>query len=76
MPVGCIDHLSPSQRSASVAGAPEPGNRAPTAMHAVGDEQEMALRTACPRLGVRWMDHRVPFHFSASVNDLRALSLK
>jgi len=68
--VGCTAHAEPFQASASVAEAitacsPLLVPSAPTAVHAVSDEQETACNA--PEAGVAWVAHSLPFHRSARV---------
>jgi hypothetical protein len=66
--VAWIDHRLPFHRSARVLALGVKGLEAPAAMHVVVDVQATPLRKPLPwgGLGVAWIDHRVPFHRSAS----------
>lgn len=61
-------HLVPFHRSARVLALGVKGLEAPAAIHIVADVQATPLRKPLPwgGLGVAWIDHRVPFHRSAS----------
>jgi hypothetical protein len=63
--IGWMRQLVPSHRSAITC----PALLFPTAVHAVGDVQEMALKYApwLAEVGVGWMLQLVPFHRSATV---------
>jgi len=69
--VGTIDHVVPSQRSASVpAPLPEVSTRPPAAMQAdedVHDTPDRMVNVEPDGLGVAWMAQLVPFHRSARV---------
>src|SRR6516164_4359666 len=66
--VAWIRHRVPFHRSARVLALGVTGSEAPAAVHVVVDVQATPLRKPLPwgGFGVAWIDHRVPFHRSAS----------
>ncbi len=66
--VAWMVHRVPFHRSARVLALGVKGLEAPAAIHMVADVQATPLRKPlpCGGLGVAWIDHRAPFHRSAS----------
>ncbi len=74
-----IDQRLPSQRSANVTMAPARLLESPTAVQTLGETHETAFRWLSPlrgRLGVRWIDQRLPSQRSANVTEVPARPVK